>query len=105
MLGPEQQINEALLPSSLAFATPLIAAIESSTKPIATFPNDFNDEFLFIFAEGHNYYLSKTREFLKYVDPKTDTATRIYDLDEVMQNLQPLLRGNTSGLTLPGQGH
>lgn len=91
-----QPVDESLLPSSRAFASPSIAAIELRTQPIATFTNQFNDEFFWTYAQEHNFYLRKTRLFLKTVKPAVDGVIRIYDLDEVLRNLQSLASTHVS---------
>jgi hypothetical protein len=96
---PSLPVDDRLLPNSAAFATPSIAAIEASTQPVATFTNQFSRLFFFMYAREHGQALWKSRLFLQCVDPVRDSVIRIYDLDDVLRNLQrkaapPTVQGN-----------
>ena len=87
-LAIANDIDERLLPSAAAFATPLIAAIEASVEPVATFTNQYSDLYFLIFArEQNNDSLARTLLFLHSVDPSVDSVIRIYDLDIVLHSL------------------
>ena len=101
---PDYPPIESLLPSAEAFTYPTIAAIETSTKPVATFTNEFNHMSFFFFAREHTTYLNRSRLFLRCVDPAVDSVIRIYDLDEVLRNVAST-EAQTSRLLLTPQGN
>ena len=102
MLSNDYPLNEQLLASGDAFKTPLTYWLESNTRPIAVITNDFNASFFPIWACEQNLRLSRTRLFLKYVNPRVDGAIRIYDLDQVLQTLESLRH---QGLSLEAPPH
>lgn len=88
---PDYPPNTALLPSSRAFIYSTIDDIERTTPPIATFTNQLNREFFFIFAREHTtYLLSRNRQFLECINPPVDSVIRIYELDQALSNLKSL---------------
>ena len=66
----------------------MVVNIESTTPPLATFTNEYNKAFFWIFAREHNTYLERTRLFMDCVDPQVDAVIRLYDLGQVLSNLQ-----------------
>lgn len=84
-----EPVETRLLPSAMAFA-PSLAVIEASTRPVATFTNEFDKMWFFMYASHSNNRLSLTRQFLQCVNPEVDSVIRIYDLGEVLRNLEPL---------------
>jgi len=88
---PDYPPNAELLPSSRAFVYPTIDDIERTTPPIATFTNELNREFFFIFArENTTYLLARNRQFLESINPPVDSVIRIYELDQALKNLRQL---------------
>lgn len=55
---------DSRLPSANAFTQPTFDEIEKSTQPIATFTNEFDKMWFFMFASHCNNRLSRTRQFL-----------------------------------------
>ena len=103
VMGPDYPIDRPLLPNALAFATPSIAAIEMSTRPLVAITNGCNRSFFLQFATEHNVHLEKTRLFMQSVDAVRDGAIRIYDLAEVLRNLEALrLRSNPTSPVFQG---
>ena len=86
--GNEPVMSERL-PSANAFTQPLFADIEKSTKPIATFTNEFDKMWFFMWGSHGNNRLTTMRQWLNCINPKVDSVIRIYDVGEVLQNLAP----------------
>ena len=88
---PDYPPNSELLPSSRAFVYSTIDDIERTTSPIATFTNELNHEYFFIFArENTAYQLARNRRFLESIDPAVDSVIRIYELDQALNHLRRL---------------
>jgi 4-amino-4-deoxy-L-arabinose transferase-like glycosyltransferase len=91
IVGSDHPVHTQPLPTAMGFVEAPFVAIELTTTPLATFTNVYDRTFFFVQASHWNNHLSKTRAFLKGVDPHVDSIIRIYDLGEAISNAEPAL--------------